>query len=313
MIQPDLILHNYDFSNYAEKARLALGYKGLAWRSVDIPETAPKPLLTPLTGGYRRTPVLQIGADVYCDTRMILRELERRFPSPPIFPDEHSAQAAMIAFWAENQLFRPMSLYVSGNNMDVLPANLQADRSLMRGLPIPSAETVRKAAKRNGPPVRVQIAWVEELLADGREWIVGPAVTIADFAVYHALWFITARSERLAFELEPYPRINGWMGRMRAFGHGVCEPMEAEEALAVARAAEPEAVRASELFDEDPAVGSQVRIRADDYGREVIEGDLVMIDRAEVVLRRLDPAVGEVNVHFPRLGYDLREDAKRRL
>ena len=47
----DLILHHYDFSNYSEKARLALGYKGLDWTSVIIPPVAPKPDLTPLTGG----------------------------------------------------------------------------------------------------------------------------------------------------------------------------------------------------------------------------------------------------------------------
>ena len=135
MSPSEIILHHYDFSNYAETARLALGYKGLAWRSVIIPPVAPKPMLTPLTGGYRRTPVLQIGADVYCDTRLILRVLERRYPSPPIIPEGLTAEAAMIAFWAENQLFRPMSLYVSGSNMDLLPADLQADRSRMRGLP----------------------------------------------------------------------------------------------------------------------------------------------------------------------------------
>ena len=77
-----LILHHYDFSNFAEKARLMLGFKNLAWRGVEIPPIAPKPDLTPLTGGYRRTPVLQDGADVWCDTRLIARELERRVPSP---------------------------------------------------------------------------------------------------------------------------------------------------------------------------------------------------------------------------------------
>ena len=203
MHAPELILHNYDFSNYAEKARLALGYKGLSWRSVTIPPVAPKPDLTPLTGGYRRTPVLQIGADIYCDTRLILLELERRVPAPAIFPPALAAEARMIAFWAENQLFRPMALYVSGSNMDLLPESLQADRARMRGLPIPNAETVKRAARRNAPMVRTQLTWIENLLSDGRGWIAGDAVTIADFAVYHALWFITARSDRLAHELHP--------------------------------------------------------------------------------------------------------------
>ncbi len=203
----ELILHHYDFSNYAEKARLALGYKGFSWRGVTIPPVAPKPDLTPLTGGYRRTPVLQIGADVFCDTRLILRELERRKPQPSLYPEGASAQADMIAYWAEHQFFRPMSLYVSGTNMDLLPENLQADRSAMRGLPLPDAATVQRAARRNAPFVRAQLPWIEALLSRGDAWITGVEITVADFAVYHPLWFMTARSQRLVRELAPYPRI----------------------------------------------------------------------------------------------------------
>jgi glutathione S-transferase len=300
------ILHHYDFSNYSEKVRLALGFKGLAWRSVSIPPIAPKPDLVPLTGGYRRTPVLQVGADLYCDTRLIVRELERRRPDPTLFPTGHAALADIIAYWAEHQLFRPMSLYVSGSNQDLLPAGLQADRSLMRGLPIPDADTVARAARRNAPPVRLQIAWIAEVLAGGRDWIAGPAPTVADLAVYHALWFLTARSERLAFELKPYPLIARWMGRVRAFGHGTPTPMTAAEALAVAARSRPAVPRPSRPFAEDPPIGSGVRIRADDYGRDPVDGELVMINAEEIALRRQEPALGEIVVHFPRLGYDLR-------
>ncbi len=302
----ELILHNYDFSNYAEKARLALGYKGLTWRSVTIPPVAPKPDLTPLTGGYRRTPVLQIGADIYCDTRLILRELERRYPSPTLFPAGYTPMASAVTYWAENQLFRPMSLYVSGHNMDVLPETLQADRALMRGLPPPDAATMLRAARRSAPAVRVQIAAVAAMLEDGRDWILGPVVTIADFAIYHALWFITARTGRLAHELAPYARISAWMERMRGFGHGTVSPMTAAEALAIAAAAEPAEPRDSAPLAEDPLPGTRVRIRADDYARDPVEGELVLIDAEEIALRRVDALVGETVVHFPRLGYDLR-------
>jgi glutathione S-transferase len=128
----ELILHHYDFSNYLEKVRLALGYKKLNWRSVIIPAMNPKPDLIPLTGGYRRTPVLQIGADVYCDTQLILSELDRRSPHPPLYPQPYVGLANMVAYWAENQFFRPLMLYVSGTNQDVMPAELAADRALMR-------------------------------------------------------------------------------------------------------------------------------------------------------------------------------------
>ena len=83
----ELILHHYDISPYAEKIRLAFGLKGLAWASVIVPATLPKPDLMPLTGGFRRTPVLQIGADIYCDTLRIAMELDRRCPEPPLLPE----------------------------------------------------------------------------------------------------------------------------------------------------------------------------------------------------------------------------------
>ena len=302
----ELILHHYDFSNYAEKVRLALGYKNLAWRSVIIPPTAPKPDLTPLTGGYRRTPVLQAGSDIYCDTSLILRELERRQPAPTYDPPAYSSVANAIAYWAENQLFRPIALYVSGSNADLFPSGLQADRAAMRGLPAPDAEAVRRAALRHAPIMRAQLPWIEDMLSDGRDWIAGPATTIADFSIYHVLWFITGRTRRLAHELAPFPRVLAWMERMRAFGHGRGVSMTAAEALHAAAGTSPAPVRPSTPFAEDPPIGTMVRIRADDYGRDPVDGTLAFIDAGEIAVRRSSPQAGEVVVHFPRLGYDLR-------
>ncbi len=302
----NLILHHYDFSNYSEKARLALGYKGLNWTSVIIPPVAPKPDLTPLTGGYRRTPVLQIGADIYCDTQLILAELERRKPQPTLYPPQSRALAEAIAYWAEHELFRPISLYVSGTNLDVLPDDLQADRSLMRGLPVPDAETVKRAALRNAPLVRIGIARVEDFFLDGRPWIAGADISVADFACYHALWFVTGRTSRLAHELAPYPRTGEWMQRMRSFSRPPVATLTAQEALDIAAAATPAPPRESKPFAEDPKLGARVRVRADDYGRDPVEGELVLIDAEEIALRRHDDRVGDVVVHFPRRGYDLR-------
>lgn len=302
----DLILHHYDFSNFAEKVRLGLGFKGLAWHGVTIPPIAPKPDLTALTGGYRRTPVLQVGADIWCDTRLILRELERRHPVPSLLPPELLPQIDAITYWAENRLMRPITLYTSGLNGDVLPAGLQADRSAMRGLPPPDEATMQRAARRNAPLVRAQIPAVEAMLADGRAWILGDVPTVADLAVYHPLWFLTARTRRLAFELEPFVKINAWMARVRAFGNGAMAPMSAQAAIDIARDAQPLPAAPSAPHAEDPPLGSLVRIRADDNGQEVVTGELVQAAADELAIRREDPRAGTVVVHFPRLGYDLR-------
>jgi glutathione S-transferase len=303
---PALILHHYDFSNFAEKARLALGFKGLAWGAVTIPPVAPKPDLVALTGGYRRTPVLQTGADIWCDTRLIVRELERRHPEPALLPPALAAQAEAIAFWAENRLMRPITLYASGMNGDVLPPGLQADRSAMRGLPAPDEATMLRAARRNAPLARAQIPQVAAMLADGRPWILGAQPTVADLAVYHPLWFLTARTQRLGFELAGFAQLADWMQRVRAIGHGRPQPMPAAEAIAVARAAAPAPLPPSAPHPEDPPLGSLVRVRADDNGQELTQGELVHLAADEIALRRHDERAGEVVVHFPRLGYDLR-------
>ena len=104
----DIILHHYDISPYSEKVRIGLGLKGLAWASVELPVIMPKPNLTALTGGYRKTPVLQIGADIYCDSQLIMRELERRYPTPSFYPAGHGAADA-LAWWAEKTTFSPVS------------------------------------------------------------------------------------------------------------------------------------------------------------------------------------------------------------
>jgi glutathione S-transferase len=83
---PEITFHAYPQSPVAEKVRVAFGIKGLPWGNVEKPRLPPKPMLTTLTGGYRPAPVMQIRADIYCDSQCIIRELERRFPAPTFMP-----------------------------------------------------------------------------------------------------------------------------------------------------------------------------------------------------------------------------------
>jgi len=302
----NLILHHYDFSNFAEKARLMLGFKALAWRGVEIPPIAPKPKLTPLTGGYRRTPVLQDGADVWCDTRLIARELERRVPSPTFFPQKTAGTAEAVAWWAEQQFMRPVALYVSGINADHMPEGLHADRARLHGLPQPSIEAVRKAAIRNLHLVRPQVRWIAGMLADGRDWLLGDTPCIADFATYHVVWFFRGRHIDCRQELAAYPRLLAWRDRMARIGHGKRTDITADEALAVARHVSPAPPRPSSPQDGDPTPGQRARVRPNDNAKDWVEGEVTYIDADEIALLRNDPEVGDVTVHFPRLGYDWR-------
>lgn len=129
----DLLLHQYGSSPFAEKVRVCLGIKGLDWAAVDQPVIMPKPELVPLTGGYRRIPVLQVGADVYCDSMLIVRELERRFPEPTLFPAGDRGLGAATALWTDRAMFQAAVAVVFGGLGDKVPEGFIRDREALSG------------------------------------------------------------------------------------------------------------------------------------------------------------------------------------
>lgn len=295
------VLHHYDLSPFSEKVRLAFGLKGVAWRSVVIPMTLPKPDYTPLTGGYRRTPAMQIGADVWCDTRLILREIERRWPKPSLLPGASGLHEA-VAAWAEGLLFWPAARAATGLNADALPPEFHADRAAMRGLPPPDPERLRRAGEEALAQLRPQLAWVAAALADGRAFLLGERLGLADLAVYHALWFLERFPRNLRAELLPDARVDAWMARIAALGQGSRTEMAAAAALAEAAAHEPVLDRPASGAD-GSSPGDRVSVTPEERTSPPVVGELAWIDADEVCLLRQEPALGALSVRFPRLGY----------
>jgi len=304
----ELILHHYPASPFAEKIRLLLGYKQLAWRSVTIPMILPKPDVVALTGGYRRTPVLQIGADVYCDTALIARVIERLHPAPAVYSDLSAVSDLALAHFADQHLFSAAVAYA------MQPAGLAA---MFEGASPASLEAFsadRKAMRQGGNVARMgladatvllmgKLARVDAQLADKRRFLMGDHARISDFAVYHPLWFIQ-RAGPVASIFDPYPHLRGWLGRMAAIGHGTGTDMDSGEAIEVARAAAPAMLPGRSLRDVDGVgVGDRVVVSATDYGVDPVAGVLANADADSVAVRRTDPRAGEVVVHFPRFGY----------
>ena len=305
----ELILHQYDISSYSEKVRLALGLKGLAWRAVEIPAYAPKPDYTPLTAGYRRTPALQIGADVYCDTALILDVLEARAPAPTLYPGAvpalARAQSLVYAAWAEQVLFRPLALYITGRHAERFPLAFHRDRARLHGKPEPDVARVAASASRYATEAEGQLAVLEHLLGDGRPFLLGAAVSLADLAAYEAPWFLETIGGAAAFSA-PAPATRAWMQRVAALGHGRRTAMTAEAALDIARSASPVPLAGAV----DPASGLEAgdRVRVRPFGEDApAQGVLLAVDGERIVIAHDDARVGRVHVHFPRLGYRLSQ------
>jgi glutathione S-transferase len=304
----DLILHHYDTSPYAEKIRLALGLKGLAWKSVDIPVIMPKPDLVVLTGGYRRTPVLQAGADVYCDTECIAAELERRHPRPTLYPSGSAGLAAMIAGWAATALFPAAVGYAFATNAEKIPMEFHKDRAAMRGIDQVDLDRMKSSGPRHLERLRALLGWVDGMLADGRAYLTGGDAGLVDLSVYHSLWFLSRNGRRVEACLEPYRHVTAWMARVASIGHGARTELHAHEALHIAHDAEPGAESGV-----DPAnalglkAGDRIAVTAEDTGRDPVQGALTGLSVERVTLRRHDAHVGDVAVHFPRVGYQIRK------
>jgi glutathione S-transferase len=298
----DIILHHYDISPYSEKVRLGLGLKGLAWASVELPVIMPKPNLTALTGGYRRTPVLQIGADIYCDSQLIMRELERRYPTPSFYPAGHGAADA-LAWWAEKTTFSPAAGILFAKRPEVLPEGFLEDRAKFSGRNIDPV-AMMAAMPNLLDQLRAHFDWLDQMLADGRSFLQGSAAGLADLAAYHPVWFLRRNFGSAAAPLDGFPRLLTWADRIAAIGHGSRSQMSAQQALDVARDAT--SIARATADPRDPIgrkPGQTVTVTPDDTGRDPVVGELVASDVHEIVIRRSDHEIGEVCVHFPRAGF----------
>lgn len=308
----DLILHHYPASPFAEKTRLLLGFKGLSWRSVVIPRMLPKPDLVPLTGGYRKTPVLQIGADVYCDTALIARRLDLQKSSPALFPQGQELVVASFSAWVDSVVFQhavalvfqPESVAVrfAGMPAEAVKAFIADRAALFSGGS--ATRLSAEQAKHQWPTIMGRLE--QQLAREPGDFLFGEP-SVADFSLAHCLWFLKGTAVTAPL-VDAYPHVQAWLSRVQGFGHGAPSEMSAEEALQVARDSTP-AVLPDEDFEEPNGftAGDQVRLAATDYGVDPVAGELLFAGREELIIKRADDRAGTVHVHFPRFGFRLEK------
>ena len=303
-----LILHHYDASPYAEKIRLMLGWKGLRWHSVLSPPQPPRPNVDPLSGGYRRIPIAQIGADVFCDTFVIAQEVARLADAPELDPERATGEAAEILARAEGDVFFaaigsvPPATLLGTLLRTVGPLGLVRfvlDRARMM-----QSASVKPA---QGESARsIMMAYLDDLEGrlDGRDFLSGAAPSIADFAAFHPLW-LHVRSRRRPLDAR-YGQLVRWYGRMEALGHGTREELDPERAFEAARSATPRPLPAA-TGDADARIGLRVSIAPTDYGTVPVTGVLVAATPSRCIVARETDRFGTVHVHFPQRGFSLTE------
>jgi glutathione S-transferase len=300
-----VILHHYPLSPYSEKVRLALGLKGVNWNSVEIPVWTPRPKLTPMTGGYRKTPILQVGAEFYCDTLRILHAAELLGASGKLYPKGQEGLAKAFGWWIEKgSFFNAVCLTIG--NMPGLPQELIDERRPLFRVNLDPKE-LRAKRPLYLQRVNAHLAWLAELLSDGRKFVLGNEPCAADLSAYHPIWFARQNGGAEVNDLMAFGSvIDPWYKRVAAIGHGAVSEMSADQAIDAARANQPSEPDGwwPEATNVGLKRGDWVSVTPDDYGNPVC-GSLLSWTADEVVIRHEDPSVGKVNLHFPRVGFDV--------
>lgn len=302
------ILHHYPPSLFSEKVRVLFGYLELEWNSVIIPPIMPRPDLIPLSGGYRKTPIMQIGANIYCDSEIICRRLADLANDTTLYA--HGFNAERVARWADTELFR---IVVA---LNFRPEAIEAQMSQMSAADIGAFQKDRAELSAGTPNIRLDTAAAgaqfrgllqnleNSLVAD---FLFGNTPCIADFSLYHCLWFVGKNAANAPL-LEGWPNVDAYMRCMAGFGHGKFTKISSQEALAIGTNAEPLAPAnanvdksiGGDLHAEDP-----VTVAANDYGRNPIAGKLVSWSCNEIVIQREDHKAGAVMIHVPNIGFEV--------
>jgi len=301
-----ILLHHYHASSFAEKVRLIMGYLDVEWQSVLVPSVSPRRQLDLLTGGYRRTPVLQIGANIYCDTSIICRTLSAASGEGQLY--SYGFIGDRLAEWGDSQLVdicrilntRPEAL---ADTIERVAPGQVVDYKKDRA-------SLFKGAGQMKMSVSASLSYLATYLNDLNLWlqngfVLGDSPSIADFSIYHPLWSLAQSPLNVAL-LRPYPNVLNWMERMSEFGHGEFEESDQEDALDRAYENEPDMPKGSFLSLPDVKIGDVVEVLPVDYGRVPVSGQLISLSTYQISILRQTVETGNIVCHFPNAGFEVR-------
>ena len=304
MASPTLILHQYDISPFSQKAQKMMGLKGLSWQSVEMPMIAPKPHVEALTGGYRGTPVLQIGRDVFIDNWMIARALDEFDSSGPTINAQGELREAALYAWGE-RLFTPLLHAALAAYQSEWDTDFLADRK--RVFPDVDFDTLDVSDPDRRSQVRAYLGTVEAQLGLGKDFLGGAQADGWDIHVWGMLWMIHSALPALMPIVENFPRLTDWYERVTVLGTGDREDAEIDAAWQALKAGPARPL--PETPDQEPLaqwVGEAVDISAGSADRGSASGCLLAVDHEQVVLGVEPISGGAAQVWFPRFGYHLK-------
>jgi glutathione S-transferase len=318
---PPVILFTYDISVFGRKMDWYFALSKLPYFHCIVLNRLPRPVLEKLNIQYRRIPILAIGRDIYCDTRLIIDKLEQLFPENAIgskSPFEKGLEHVFENWLVDGGPFARTAGIIPPKAVRALdPAWIQ-DRINMSGRKF-DAETLALGRPESLSHVRMYFNQMEnELLADGREYLLGgKEPTLTDI---HGIWtfdWALQGKMHMADELEAdiineevYPKTFAYVDRFRKFMAGKQKENQPKE-LSMDETIEK--ILASDFFEKEGEIdprdplrlkkGQLVEIFPIDSGfTHHDKGEVVSVGVKEVCVAS-KPTVGEgvLRIHYPRV------------
>lgn len=305
MTDSPIILHQYDISPFSQKAQKMLGLKGLAWQSVEMPMIAPKPHVEALTGGYRGTPVMQIGGDVYVDNWMIAEALDHVSPEAPHINARGPLSDGAIYAWGE-RLFTPLLHSALAAYKDQWDADFLADRK--RVFPEVDFDALEVHDTERLSQIRAYLGAINAELNQREGFLGGERADSWDIHAWGLVWMIKSALPEVSQFVDCFPALMQWYERMTQIGTGTREDAEIDVAWRALKLSEKRTLPPSELDEPlNEWLGRSVRVLPDSADRGGSQGRLAAVGHEQAVLV-VEPLPGiEAQVWFPRFGYHIRE------
>jgi glutathione S-transferase len=282
------------------------GYCDAQWQSVLSPAMPPRSIVDPLAGGYRRIPVMQIGADIFCDTKLIANELATAYDKPELAFEtcgkevaEYSNYVDTTIFMAGVQTASPLKAIVT---VFKLFSPLQAIKFIKDRTALRKTSSVKPLRREQALKlIADHYADMESKLAENN-FLFGNSATVADFSAYHNLWFKNLSNG--GKPLEGHQKVNAWFNRMSKFGHGQRTGATKKHAFESAKNQTPRNI--PQNLQTADGIGRKVEIKPSDYAKDSVAGVLVGEDQSRWILARETTEFGSLHVHFPKLGFEIK-------
>ena len=301
------IFHHYPQSPIAEKIRITFGIMGMEWQSVQIPRIPPKPLLMPLTGGYRRTPVLQLGADIFCDSQAIAWQLGLQNRNAPAYQLSNKSLELILGSFGEAILFSLSVRVVLTTSMGKAPEEFIKDRGSLYFEPGWTVEEMKNSL----PSILLQLQAAFDLinhhLLENGPFINGDIPSYSDAVVQHCVWFLCGRWEGGIDFIKPFDAVCKQREAIASLGHGLSHDISAEQALETATKNIPNAPMGINCkFTGGLRRGQRVKIRPNGRTSDPdVIGALRYLDETVIIIDYEHEETGQVAIHFPVLGYQI--------